>query len=453
MTPGDNGAWCAIDFGTSNSALAIPDGVDGVRLLALEGDAQTMPTAVFYAVDDRRSPATLDRHFGRAAIAAYIDGADGRLMRSMKSLLGSPLVEQHTDVGGGHAVAYLDVVTSYLRELRRRAELAAGTPLRRAVIGRPVYFVDDDPARDAAAEATLERAARAVGFDDVRFQYEPLAAAFSHESTAACEHLVLVADIGGGTSDFSLVRVGPGRAGRMDRRDDVLANHGVHVAGTDFDRRLALAAVLPTIGHGADRRAVAGEPTRAVPSGLYHDLATWHLINTCYTPARIAEWRAMRGWFADLRLHRRLMTALDDRLGHALLGHAEQAKIDVAAGADARIDLGEVEPGLASSLDGRSAARAIAADQARIVDAAIETLRCAGVRAEAVAAMFFTGGSTGLAPLVAAIAGVCPAAELVRGDRHASVARGLGLHARRVFSAAGRRGPARGASSAPPKGA
>ncbi len=433
--------FCAIDFGTSNSALALP-GADA--LVELEPGFATMPTAVFYLADGPVHAAEPERLYGRAALAAYVDGLDGRLMRSMKSLLGSALLEQRTDVGGGRALRYVDVIIGYLRHLRRRGEAEAGGPLMRAVLGRPVFFVDDDAARDREAARALADAARAVGFVDVRFQYEPIAAAFTHEAAATQEQLVLVADIGGGTSDFSLVRVGPRRRQRLDRQDDILANHGVHVAGTDFDRRVELASILPLFGHGGHGPARAGESPREIPSGLYHDLATWHLINTVYAPARVAEWRAMRSWFAQPRQHRRLMTVLEERLGHALASAAEQAKIDVATSGRAVIGLDIVEPGLAATLDAATAARVLQADQARIVDAAHETLRQAGVTASAVQAVFFTGGSTGLASLVDGIAAVFPDATPVRGDRFASVATGLGLHARRVFSG----GAAAGASPA-----
>ena len=153
------------------------------------------------------------------------------------------------------------------------------------VLGRPVFFVDDDAARDAQAQAALEAAARQVGFADIHFQYEPIAAAFDHERSIDHEEVVLVADIGGGTSDFSIVRVGPAR-GASSARDDILANHGVHIAGTDFDRRVELAAILPEFGYGAYGPSIAGAPAREVPSGVYFDLATWHLINTVYNPAR-----------------------------------------------------------------------------------------------------------------------------------------------------------------------
>ena len=248
---------------------------------------------------------------------------------------------------------------------------------------------------------------------------------------------MLVADIGGGTSDFSVVRVGPKRRTRIDRRDDILANHGVHVAGTDFDRRIELQHILPLAGHGSfGPPRTDGGAAREVPSGIYFDLATWHLINTCYTPARVLEWRGMRDWFADERLHARLMTILHERLGHALAARAEDAKIAVSGVPAAPIDLNIVEAGLATVLREPQAMQAIAADRERIVGAANEALRQASLKPGQLDAMYFTGGSTGLQPLVAAIAAVAPDAQIVRGDRFASVATGLGVHARRVFEGA-----------------
>lgn len=433
--------WCAIDFGTSNSGIALPDAPGtatgpGVHLVPLEAGQPTMPTAVFYAVEGLAPHQDAQRLYGRAAIASYVDGTEGRLMRSMKSILGSTLADQRTDIGGGRAVRYLDVVADYLRELLRRAGEAGGALPTRAVLGRPVFFVDDDPARDAAAQAALTEAARRVGLAEVSFQYEPIAAAFDHEQRIDREQCVLVADIGGGTSDFSVVRVGPARRDRLDRRDDILASHGVHVAGTDFDRHLELRAVLPTCGYRAFGPSMGGAPPREVPSRIYFDLATWHLINTCYTPQRVLELRAMRDFYGDPRHHARLMRVLTERLGHELAGRAEDAKIAVADGGDTQIALDAVEPGLAVPLREADARDALAADLQRIVDAATETARQAGLGADGVDALYFTGGSTGLRTLVDALCDRFPGAAAVRGERFASVATGLGLHARRLWGPA-----------------
>ncbi|MDP1533865.1 MAG: rod shape-determining protein, partial [Rubrivivax sp.] len=304
------------------------------------------------------------------------------------------------------------------------------------VLGRPVYFVDGEPERDAEAQAALEAAARQVGVAEIHFQYEPIAAALDHERSVTQEQRVLVADIGGGTSDFSLVRVGPQRRGRIDRRDDILASHGVHRAGTDFDRHVELASILPLLGYRAFGPSRRGEPAREVPSGVYFDLATWHLINTVYAPARMAEMRRMRDYYADPAHHRRLLTVMVERLGHALAAAAEQAKIDVALHRAAQIDLSLVESGLQSSLGEDQAAAAIEADLAAIVAAAHDTVRMAGLAPGDVDALYFTGGSTGLQSLVDRIGAGFVNATQVRGDRFASVAQGLGTHARVLFGGA-----------------
>jgi hypothetical chaperone protein len=426
--------WCAIDFGTSNSAVALPGAAAGVTLVPLEGGLPTMPTAVFYRSE---GPPQLGPpcEFGRAALAAYVDGVEGRLMRSMKSILGSSLLQQHTDIGGGRSLSYAQVVASYLRHLKQRAEQVSGRPLRRAVLGRPVHFVDDDPVRDAQAQSALEDAARSVGFDELQFQFEPIAAALDHERELRAERLVLVADIGGGTSDFSLVRLSPQRRLRLDRRADILGNHGVHLAGTDFDRRISLATIMPLLGLGARGPARAGAPPREVPSAIYFDLATWHLIHTVHAPARVAEWRRMGGFFADARQHARLMRVLLQRQGHALAAAAEQAKIDSASHGQALVDLSMVEPGLQATLDENRAGQVIEADCARIEQAARECVRMASLTPADVDALYLTGGSTGLRPLVARIARHFPRAQTVHGDPFASVARGLGEYGARLFAA------------------
>ncbi|WP_322106117.1 Hsp70 family protein [Paraburkholderia sp. J41] len=416
-------SFCAIDFGTSNSAVALPAAAGGgMRLAPVEGEHSTLPTSVFFNVDEHT------REFGRAALASYIDGFDGRLMRSMKSILGSSLAETTTDLGDGSAIRYTDIIAIFLEHLKRSAERCAGAPIARAVLGRPVFFVDEHPRADRLAQDQLEAAARSVGFREIEFQYEPIAAAFDYESRLTKEGLVLVADIGGGTSDFSLVRVGPDRMSRLERKDDVLAHHGVHVAGTDFDRRVELTSILSELGY----RSLDPEG-REVPNRIYFDLATWHLINTIYTPKRVTDLKLMRHLYRDARQHDRLMRVVEQRLGHALMARAEEAKIGVSAGGETMIDLEAVESDLRLAFDDAQLVDAGREETRRIVQAARDTVQAAGVAPGAVSALYFTGGSTGLLFLTQALAEAFPGAQPVFGDRLASVATGLGIHAQRLF--------------------
>ena len=192
---------CGIDFGTSNSTVGwLRPGME--TLIALEDDKITLPSVVFFNMEERRPV------YGRLALHEYLEGYEGRLMRSLKSLLGSKLIKHDTSVLGT-AMPFKDLLGLFIGQLKQRAETAAGREFEEVVLGRPVFFVDDDELADQEAENTLVDVARAIGFKDVSFQYEPIAAAFDYESTIEKEELVLIVDIGGGTSDFSLVRLSP----------------------------------------------------------------------------------------------------------------------------------------------------------------------------------------------------------------------------------------------------
>ena len=171
-----------------------------------------------------------------------------------------------------------------------------------------------------------------------------------------------------------------------------------------------------------------------MPSAVYFDLATWHLINTVYNPQRVAELRRMRRFYANLIHHDRLITAVTQHLGHDLAARAEAAKIAVAEGGSAAVDLGLVEPGLTVTITEQEVRQSITADTEAIVAAAASAVAAAGLRAEQIGALYFTGGSTGLQHLAEAIAQPFRAARRIRGDRFASVATGLGLYARRWFA-------------------
>lgn len=415
-------AYAAIDFGTSNSAACVGASGHPARLVALEGDRETLPTAVFFNADEHSVA------YGRQAIAEYQAGYGGRLLRSLKSLLGSELINETTIIEG-QPVAYRDIISRFLAHLKRTAEATAGEPLTRVVLGRPVHFVDDNPERDQLAERTLMEVAEAVGFRDVRFQYEPIAAALDYERTLARDTVVLVADIGGGTSDFSVVRLGPERAGALDRSGDVLANGGVHIAGTDFDQYLSMRSAMTCLGLGAP-----GRNGKQVPSQIYFELSTWHQINFLYTRKALASAQTLDIFYDQPVHHQRLMKVLREREGHRIAGLVEDAKVAVADGGTTRLTLDFVEDDLGVDIDGELLSRAISAGIARIVQTAQDTVAAAGLQADQVDAIYFTGGSTGIRALRDALAEAFGRAESVNGDPFASVARGLGVYASRLFA-------------------
>lgn len=403
-----------IDFGTSNSAVSFL-AADGVaRLVPLEGEATALPTAVFFNTEE---PGT---HFGRDAIGLYLAGVEGRLMRSLKSLLGSSLLEEETAVGRG-TLSFKAIIALFLAELRARAARHIGHEPRRAVIGRPVHFVDDEADRDRRAQAALAEAAASAGFEDVSFELEPIAAALDYERRLERESLVLVVDIGGGTSDFTVVRLGPQRLGARDRTGDILATSGVHIGGTDYDRQLSLLEVMPLLG----LRHV-GPDGREVPSGAFFDLATWHLIHRMYTPRVLRDVRELRVNYSDPRLHDRLLAVLEQRLGHLLASEVERAKIEVSTqGRAASVPLDLVERGLQATLSAPALAEGLADLLERVVDCAQECVRRADLGTQGLDAVYLTGGSSALRPFQELLRRRFPGTALVEGDLFGGVASGL----------------------------
>src|SRR5437762_10814137 len=328
---------CGLDFGTSNTTLGTLDG-HAPRLVALEAGQTTIPTATFYEVDG----AVL---IGRRAIEAYVDGAPGRLMRSLKSVLGTALIDETTRLGR-QRTGFRDVIAYYLGAVKRRAEQTTGRELRDVVHGRPVHFVDNAPDADRKAEDTLRTIARGIGFDEVTFQFEPIAAALDYERQITSEEVALIADIGGGTSDFSIVRLGPDRHVKADRAADILANDGVRIGGTDFDRQLSLGVIMPLFGFGSAMKRAGLE----VPSRYFHDLATWSNINRMYEPRVMAELRQVRREASEPDLLDRLIRVVDEQRGHTLAMEVEDAKIALSEKRRADIPLEWVSPGLDAAI-------------------------------------------------------------------------------------------------------
>ncbi len=403
-----------IDFGTSNSAMAWLGAQGNARLIPLEGDALAMPTAVFYNSEDGST------HFGRDAIGHYLEGTEGRLMRSLKSLLGSPLLLETTQIGH-QQISFQDIITTFLATLRERATQSLGSAPRRVVMGRPVHFVDEDPERDAQAQASLRRAVEAVGFEEVSFQLEPIAAALDYEQRLTKESTVLVVDLGGGTSDFTVVRLGPERMRRADRSDDILATTGVHIGGTDYDRQLNLAQVMPLLGFKH-----LGPDQREVPNRVFFDLATWHLIHWQYQPKAIAHAQTLRSNYSEPRLHERLMRVLQERHGHHMAHEVEQAKIRCSLGqAETGIDLSVIERGLSAQLGVRDMQAHLHDLLVRTVACARECVQSAGLTDASLDAIYLTGGSSALSTFQATLQAEFKGVPLVEGDLFGGVALGL----------------------------
>jgi hypothetical chaperone protein len=313
--------------------------------------------------------------------------------------------------------------------LKAKAEAFAGQEMSAVVHGRPVRFVDGDDKADAKAQSVLERIAKNVGFKDVAFVYEPIAAAYHYEETVRSEEIALIADIGGGTSDFTVIRVGPARRTLPDRASDILANEGVRIGGTDFDTLLSLAAVMPLLGLGS--RLIA--KNLPMPNGLYYELATWATINFTYT---LKNERELKRTLADAREPEkvsRLLKTIHNRLGHRIAFAVEDAKIALSDRDMVDILLTFVEGNLAAPATRKGFDDAIHARTDTLTRTARACIARSGLKPDAIQTIFFTGGSSRVPAVRDAIMKAAPTARPATGSDLLSVALGLTREAQRRF--------------------
>jgi hypothetical chaperone protein len=413
---------CGLDFGTSNSAIGVVR--DGRPVLApVERDATLIPSAVFFDYETRGRVL-----FGAEGIAAYLAHTEGRLMRALKSILGSPLIDETTALGR-RKVALTDVVELFIRHLKAKAEDYIGAEIDAVVHGRPVRFVDGDDKADAKAQGVLEAIAKRVGFRNVGFVYEPIAAAYHYEETAPREEVVLIADIGGGTSDFTVLRIGPERRILSDRTSDILAYAGVRVGGTDFDTLLSLDAVMPALGLGTQLI----NKHLPMPKAIYFELATWATINFAYTYRNEREVGSLVADSREPEKTRRLLRTLQNRLGHRIAFAVEDVKIALSDRESAGIDLGFVEGGLTTDATRAGFERMIEQNTVRLFRTAATCIADAGLNPTDIQTIFFTGGSSRVPAVRAAISRAAPQAQPATGSDLLSVALGLTREAERRF--------------------
>ena len=416
-------AICGIDFGTSNSTLGVIQH-GKPQLLALEKGEPTIPSALFFNFDENST------YFGRAAINDYIDGEFGRFMRSLKSILGTSLMESGTHVRQ-RQMSYSQIIAEFIGEMKKRAEAQHHQSLSQVVAGRPVHFVDGDKTADDSAQAALEAIYRQVGFTEVEFQFEPIAAALNYEQQLEQEQLALIVDIGGGTSDFTIIRLSPEQHHKADRYQDILATTGVHIGGNDFDRRFNLAKAMPALGMGTHMQ---GSSRLELPSAPYFDLATWHLIHNQYERSNIHRMESLRLRVEQPKLIDRLLTLLKNQDGHRLIGSIEACKITLANQLEAQLDLDFIESTLQLECQRNEFDEATQNEVDGIRQTIRQSLQGAQLKPEQINSVFLTGGTTGLPSVRQAVRDIFPECQLVEGDRFGSVGMGLVIDAMRRFT-------------------
>lgn len=410
-------AVLGVDFGTSNSAAGVDVG-GKPWLIELEPGSSTLPTAVFFPEDKS------GMWIGERAVRALISGEEGRFMRALKSLLGTPLLHEERRFYG-QKMTFSDIISAFLSQIKTRAEAATHQRFEYALSGRPVRFHSADATRNARAEADLRGCYLAAGFTDVAFMYEPEAAL---RATSARPGIGMVVDIGGGTTDFTVFEQGDSGEAR------ILASYGVRIGGTDFDRQLSIDLVMPLLGRGSGIRNSFGGGSLPAPNRLFNDLATWQMIPFLYAPET-------RRAVADLARHAvepeklaRFRTVLEDELGHDLAFAVEAGKIHANDTSETGIRMGMIERDLSTPLSAEVMEHSLRDGLGTIRQAAAQALAMADLPPDRVSRLVMVGGSSLMKALRQDMQRLCPSAVIETENAMTAVADGLALSAEGAFA-------------------
>ncbi len=432
------GLSIGVDFGTTNSSIACVRERGEVELVSfptVSGVSESF-RSVLYLEQQKHAGRTQIKSFtGPAAIEHYVEAEQkGRLIQSLKSYLTSRTLTGTEIFGRRYAIE--DLISRMLTDLRHAAEKRFGAPVLHATVGRPVRFVGaDNEEDDRFAVERLRGAFVNAGFEDVSFEMEPIAAAFAYEATLDQDELILIGDFGGGTSDFSLLHVGPGVRERGRTTKDLLGNSGVGLAGDSFDARIVRKLVSPALGSDSYQRSYAQAADRpaaivpAVPAWIYRNLERWHYLSFL-TTRNVAEiLKSARARAQEPKKIEALSHLIKEDLGYQLHQAVQRLKIDLSRSESAEFNFRDGSMDIVANVRRADFEDWIAEDLRSIEDCVDALLASSHVPAGLVDRVFLTGG-TSFVPAVRRIFEARFGAERVRtGNEFTSVARGLALRA------------------------
>lgn len=424
--------YVGIDFGTTNSSVALARGDAGVQLASFQ--FRDAPTPSFRSVlyfEQTKSPSGVRRAHawaGPTAIEHYLDADDkGRLIQSLKSHLSSRSLTGTEVFGRRYRLE--DLLARILGDLRKHAEQQFARPVRQAMVGRPVRFVGAEAEEDDDfAEARLREAYTIAGFESVDFELEPVAAACAYEATLDHDELILIGDFGGGTSDFSLLRVGPGVRQRRRSPDDLLGNSGVGLAGDAFDARIVRKLVSPALGSNSEARSL-NKLLPAVPAWIYANLERWHYLSFLRTNNVTEILKGARVRALEPEKIAALIAVVEHDLGYQLHQAVQQVKFELSQSSSTEFRFHDGGLNLRIPVMRAEFETWIAEELAAIEHCVDALLKACSVDPRDIDRVFLTGGSS-FVPAVRRIFASRFGPERIRGgNEFTSVAHGLALRA------------------------
>ncbi len=409
-----------IDFGTTNSALSVcRNGT--VEVVAIDAGAGELMRSVLYFNEENEIFA------GQEAIRQYVgDGASGRFMQSIKTFLPNTSFDSTEVFGRRYAIE--DLIAIILRQIKAKGEAHVGCSVDSVVLGRPVVF-SPDAGKDAVAQQRLEKAARKAGFKQIWFQYEPVAAALAFEERLAAgeEKIVFIGDFGGGTSDFSVIRVKGGAFARGDRRGDVLSLGGVYIAGDKFDSQIMWDKVAHYFGRQAQYKTMGKDEWITMPKSIIHTLCQWHRIPLLRSRKTREQIRLIKENCNDRAAIEHLENIISDNYGFFLFQAIERAKCELSGSAQTTIDFTERELCIAEKIN-RAEFEAINRENFEKIAHCIDNVIAqSGLAAAQIDTVSLTGGTSRIPRIQALFAERFGRDRLEQRNAYTSVVHGLGV--------------------------
>ncbi|UKT64656.1 Hsp70 family protein [Pedobacter mucosus] len=408
-----------IDFGTTNSALSIYD-EEKEEIV----DTISIPSLIYFT--ETKSSIEGDSHIvGENAIEAYLsDGMKGRFIKSIKQIL-SRTTFTETRIHNRRYNAS-DLVTLILKDLKEKADKIIGQDCKKAVIGRPVFFDDDNTMKDTLAQTRLQRAAENAGFSEVRFQFEPIGAAFAYEKSITKKERVLVADLGGGTTDFTYLILDPEKVGSKNRKNDMIASGGIYIGGDSLDSAFMWDKGTPYFGKNTQYEATPGK-ILTVPKSLFANICTWdkmNFFNGLKIKKDIEDYYYYSGNDPKFK---NLITLIENNLGYSFFRSIEKTKIELSDQEVSKFAYSNMEIDIDEEISLAQYNSIIEKDINKIEVYLNGFMDLHKINAEEIDCLFLTGGTSMVSAVQNLFKTRFPHIPLNSGDNFKSVAKGLAL--------------------------
>lgn len=441
----DNKLILGIDFGTTNSAvaLALPDrSTKLAQFRSGTGRTSVYRSVLCFETHERDSRRQMKASTGPLAIERYLQSFDDvRFMQSLKTFLtvtdsgnGYGNKEFGTDVFGKY-FTISDLVGIFLKDLVSQSLESFGQEIECAVVGRPVTFAGaDTPEKETLALERLRNACATAGLTNIEFEFEPVAAAFQYEQSLMKDEKIIVADFGGGTSDFCALQVGPKVRDRLISRERIIGVSGVGVAGDAFDGTIVDRVVAPLLGKGSAYRSLDpfSETKLTVPNWIYTKLSRWNALSFLKTPRTLRYLKELEQNSREPEKISALISLVVNDLGFSLYQSVEPAKVRISKASEAFIDFHEESISIQEALERDRFEGWIEGELQAIAEAIDDLVNQTGLKYSDFDHVFLTGGTAQTPAVQKIFKQRFGANRLTAGDYHTSVAQGLALRALEV---------------------